>query len=112
MPDITLDEHSLTRALQFAIDTGTVNALGEVLAQGIGEHLEQYLRTLAREAAQAAPTWDQLAAMAMQGALAADKNGDLDWTPSGVAKWAFDVADAMLAERERRLAAASPPEAA
>lgn len=106
MAELFFDENALVRAVERVRGTGEANLLGEAIAQGIGEHLEQYLRTLAREAGQAAPTRDQLAAMAMQGTLAAD--GEEKWTPDGVAAWAYDVADAMLAERERRLAAPAP----
>jgi hypothetical protein len=117
MPErLEIDAPSLAQAVQFVIDTGTANALGEVIAQGIGERLEQYLRTLAREAVhEAAPTRDHLAAMAMQGLLADESGGEGGFFRdlSTMATRAYAAADAMLAERARRAAVAAPaPEAA
>jgi hypothetical protein len=105
MPELTFDEASLSRAVQFVMDTGTAAALGEIAGKAFAEGLAR-LEVNAPPARP--PDRDTLAAMAMQGALAADKQGDLDWSPEGVAKWAYSVADAMLAERARRHAVPSP----
>lgn len=105
MPEITIDLPSLSRAVEHVRATGEASLLGEAIAQGFGERLEEILRSLARDAAQARPSRDQLAAMAMQGALASYAGSNTDPDPAVIARYAHDIADAMLAERERRAAA-------
>lgn len=98
MAEISFDLTSLMHAVEHVRATGEANLLGEAIAQGLGEHLEQYLRTLARGAAQAAPSRDQLAAMAMRAWLGTFR-GPEDPKPDAIASLSYRMADAMLAER-------------
>lgn len=105
--EILFDLASLSRAVQFVIDAGTASAAGEVLAQGFGERLEQILRNLARNAAQAAPTRAQLAAAVLPMLVASSENVEDSRLPDlarEVARQAYVFADAFIAAGET-----SPP---
>ncbi len=82
-------ENDLTAAVIHLIETGEADHLGRVLAEGFAR-------------AAASPSRDQLAAMAMQGWLGSfGYDGCSDPHPAGLAKFAYQIADAMLAERSR-----------
>lgn len=91
MSDLT----TIAEQLQFAIDTGTLGVAGERFGRGIVE-------TMAAEP----PTVDQIAVAAMQGLAADSEFGDHLRTPEAyppfVAKRAYEMADALVAEREAR----------
>ena len=85
------DELSIHRAVWQVIEGGAATALGETIARAFTEALQERVEVrLSR---------DRLAAMAMQG-LAGQLMAE-GWQVSDVAKDAYAIADAMLAERER-----------
>lgn len=85
-----MGENDLTAAVMQLIGCGEAEHLARVMAE-----------TFAGEAA--APTRDRLAAMAMQGWLATypDDMGASEVEVERLARFAYRVADAMLAERKR-----------
>jgi hypothetical protein len=108
MADLDLVYGCITREIEHALGSGTAGALGEAVARGIVEGLAS-----APASVSTSPSRDQLAAMAMQGAmgnpevLARLEDAPSDRFARNVAGLAYELADAMLAERAK--AATSTP---
>jgi hypothetical protein len=108
MPELTFDEMTIARALQNSVSYGTAAGVGEAIGSGLLDRIARH-EIIVRHGS-APPDLDQLAAMAMQGLLADESGGEGGFFRDlGVmAKRAYDVADAMIAERARRHAVPSP----
>jgi hypothetical protein len=103
MPELTFDEESFRRAAYRIIEQGTADALGTALGDALGRGLIDRIamHEIFVRHGSAPPDRDALAAMAMQGWLASFQGVECA-DVAGVAKFAYDVAAAMLAERARR----------
>jgi hypothetical protein len=97
MADLDLVYGCITREIEHAVGSGTAHALGEMIAHGIAEGLHAAL-----SGAQASPSRDQLAAMALPGILTAVYSRNEGVDDALCARLAYDAAEAMVAERERR----------
>lgn len=92
--------------IDLRVDEYAADRIRQAVADGI-EHGLANAALAERERASGAPDRDRLAAMAMQGWLASFQGVDCADIP-GVARFAYAIADAMLAERARQPAAEDP----
>lgn len=115
-PELTVDVAAFSRALEHALATGFVDLVARAAGDEIGRTIRERLSGVEVVARTAPPDLDELAAMAMQGAMAnPEVLARLEDVPrerfvENVAGLSYEVAIALRAEGQRRALAALPRE--